>query len=86
MNWLEAGPLAVIQDNNNLRGERAVSGFDVPQRLIVSYVYDLPFGKGKHFLGNANPVLDRLVSGWGINGISTFQDGFPLTAHPPLPT
>ena len=53
MSWLEAGPLAGIQDNNNLRGERAVSGFDVAHRVIVSYVYDLPFGKGKQFLAES---------------------------------
>ena len=79
MSWLEAGPLAGLQDNNNLRQERAVSGFDVPQRLIVSYVYDLPMGKGKRLLGNVTGAADRLTSGWGINGISTFQAGFPLT-------
>jgi hypothetical protein len=79
MNWLEAGPLATIQNNNNLRGERAVSGFDVPHRVIVSYVYDLPFGKGRKFLSGASGIGDKLISGWGLNGISTFQAGFPLT-------
>ncbi len=79
MNWLEAGPLAGIQDNNNLRAERAVSGFDVPHRLIVSYSYDLPFGKGKTFLPDVGGFAGKLVSGWGVNGISTFQSGFPLT-------
>jgi hypothetical protein len=79
MGWLEAGPLAGIQNNNNLRGERAVSGFDVPHRVIVSYVYDLPFGKGRKFLSSASGIGDKLISGWGINGISTFQAGFPLT-------
>jgi hypothetical protein len=81
MNWLEAGQLANIQNNYNLQGERAVSGFDVPQRLIVSYSYDLPFGKGRHFLSGASGFSDKLVSGWGINGISTFQAGFPLTLN-----
>lgn len=81
MNWLEASQLATIQDNNNLRQERAVSGFDVPQRLVVSYVYDLPMGKGKKFLGNATGLADKVTSGWGINGISTFQRGFPLTLN-----
>ena len=79
MGWLEAGPLAGIQNNNNLRGERAVSGFDVPQRLVLSYVYDLPVGKGKKFGTNLNPIAEKVLGNWGINGISTFQDGFPLT-------
>jgi Carboxypeptidase regulatory-like domain len=79
--WLEASQLANIQNNNNLQAERAVSGFDVPQRLLVSYSYDLPFGKGRQFLGGVSGIADKLVSGWGINGISTFQEGFPLTLN-----
>ena len=79
--WLEASQLANIQNNNNLQAEKAVNGFDVPQRLLVSYTYDLPFGKGRQFLGSVHGVADKLVSGWGINGISTFQEGFPLTLN-----
>jgi hypothetical protein len=81
MSWLEAGQLANIQNNNNLQAERAVSGFDVPQRLIISYSYDLPFGKGGRFLSGVSGFSDKLISGWGINGISTFQAGFPLTLN-----
>jgi Carboxypeptidase regulatory-like domain len=79
MSWLEAGPLAGIQNNNNLGQERAVSGFDAPHRLILSYVYDLPFGKGRRFLTGLHPFAEHILGGWGINGISTFQAGFPLT-------
>ena len=81
MSWLEASQLANLQDNNNLRLERAVSGFDVPYRLILSYVYDLPMGKGQRFLGGVSGVGGKLISGWGLNGISTFQKGFPLTLN-----
>jgi Carboxypeptidase regulatory-like domain/TonB dependent receptor len=77
--WLEApGGIAGIQDNNRLDLERAVSSFDVPHRLVISYVVDLPFGKGKRFLPNVNPLLDRIVGGWGLNGVSAFQSGYPL--------
>ena len=44
--WLETN-VGAIQDNNNLQGERSLSSQDVPQRLVVSYVLDLPFGQGK---------------------------------------
>ena len=44
--WLETS-VGAIQDNNNLRGERSLSSQDVPQRLVISYVLDLPFGQGK---------------------------------------
>ena len=50
----------------------------MPHRFILSYVLDLPFGQGKRFLGGVTGIAGKLVSGWGINGISTFQSGFPL--------
>lgn len=84
--WLEreSGGTGGIQDWNNLRGERSLSSFDVPQRLVVSYAFDLPIGNGKRFLGALSGVPDKLVSGWGFEGITTFQSGLPLrlTATP----
>ena len=75
--WLEPG-VGEIQDNNNLRGERSLSSQDVPQRLVISHVLDLPFGKGKKYLGGAEGILDKIVRGWGIDGVTIFQRGFPL--------
>jgi hypothetical protein len=76
-NWLEAAT-GSIQDFNNLRGERSLSSQDVPQRLVISYVLDLPFGHGKKYLSGFNGPMDKVVSGWGIDGVTTFQKGFPL--------
>ena len=68
----------VIQDYTNLRAERSYLSFDVPQHLVVSYILDLPFGRGKRFLGNTGEALDRAIGGWNISGINTLQSGFPL--------
>lgn len=76
--WLEQSGPAAIQNFNNLRGEKSVASFDVPHRLVVSYVLDLPFGKGQKLLGNISGVADKFVSGWGVNGVYTAQSGFPL--------
>ncbi len=67
-----------IPNNNNIRAGRSLADFDVSQRLVLSYVVDLPFGKGQRFMNNKTGVAGKLVSGWGINGITTFQSGFPL--------
>ena len=75
--WLETG-VGGIQDNYNSRGERSLSSQDVSQRMVISYVLDLPFGHGKKFLGSAAGHIDKIVSGWGIDGVTTFQKGFPL--------
>ena len=44
----------------------------------MSYVLDAPIGKGKRFLSNVSGAADKLVSGWGIGGVTIFQRGFPL--------
>ncbi|SEG37160.1 Carboxypeptidase regulatory-like domain-containing protein [Bryocella elongata] len=50
-----------------------------PQVLTVNYSYQLPFGKGKAFLGSSNDFVDKLVSGWQVSGISVFQNGQPFS-------
>jgi len=76
--WLEAGGDGAIQDWNNLKGEKSLSSQEVGQHLIVSYVLDVPFGKNKKYLNNLPPAADKIVGGWGIDGVTTFQDGFPV--------
>ncbi len=51
---------------------------DVPQNVVLSYSYELPFGKGKNLLNNSSGIIGHLVGGWSINGITTFQSGQPL--------
>ena len=75
---VESHTEGVIQDYTNLRAERSYVSFDVPQRLVISYILDLPVGKGKRFLGNADGLFNSVVSGWNATGINTFQSGFPL--------
>jgi len=76
--WLDATGTAGYQDYNNPGGEYANSSFDARQRLVVSYVYPLPIGKGKQFLSNLNPVVNGLIGNWGVEGITTLQKGLPL--------
>ena len=45
---------------------------------MVSYVLDLPFGHGKKYLSGLNGFAGAAVSGWGLDGVTTFQRGFPL--------
>jgi Carboxypeptidase regulatory-like domain len=55
-------------------GQRAVSDFDRTHRFVVSYNYDLPVAR---LLRGHGP--SRLVNGWAVNGVSTFQSGTPIT-------
>lgn len=72
-----------VQDWYNLRAERSVSESDQPQNFILNAVYELPFGRGKHFLGNMPGFADKFVGGWKITSILTEQSGFPLTLTAP---
>ncbi len=57
---------------------KVISDLDVPHRLSLSAIYELPFGKGKPFLSEAGPVLEAIVGGWQLQGVFTYQSGFPI--------
>jgi hypothetical protein len=67
-----------IQEFLKARLEKSLASFDAAQRLVISYVVDMPVGKGKKLFHNVHGAGDKLLSGWGIAGISTFQTGLPL--------
>jgi len=75
------GSKGYIQDFNNLHNERSIMGYNAPNRLVVNYVLDLPFGKGQKFGDGWSGVGGALASGWAFNGITTFQSGFPLAIN-----
>jgi hypothetical protein len=79
VSWLEQGGISPtsFQDYNNRRLDRSINGFDSPQRLVVAYTTELPFGKGKKWLNGAHGI-NSIFSGWGINGIYTAESGQPL--------
>ncbi|MFN7544676.1 MAG: TonB-dependent receptor domain-containing protein [Acidobacteriota bacterium] len=55
--------------------DKGRSTFDVPHRFVTSFVYDLPFGRGKKFGSNMSKALDFVVGGWQTNGILTLAQG-----------
>jgi len=74
----DSGGEGVYQDYTNPRGERALYSTNIPNRLVINYILNLPFGPGQRFAGNANPVISRAISGWSLSGVTTLQSGAPL--------
>ncbi len=74
--WL--GSFSSLQDPNKPQLERSLSTFDIPQVFQFSYSYDLPFGRGRAFLGNMPRALDMIIGGWTTNGIWRISAGRPL--------
>jgi hypothetical protein len=74
--WLPGG--SSIQDYQNLRNEKSLSGFDVPQRFVGSFDYQLPIGRGRALGKSMNRVLDGVIGGWELSGIISAQSRTPL--------
>src|SRR5450631_672464 len=58
---------------------RGLSDFNAFHQINANLVYQLPFGKGQRFAGNAGPLLNELVGGWHVSGIFRWTSGFPIT-------
>ncbi len=72
------GSNAFSQITNNQRAWRGPSDFDVPQRVVFSWVYELPFGKGKPFLTDG--AMSKVFGGFQVAGSYTYAAGRPFTA------
>ena len=67
-----------FMDNHNTKLDYGPSDFDVDQRFVSSFVYDLPIGRGKKIATGINRAEDLVIGGWELTGIATFQTGFPF--------
>ncbi len=80
-----------LQDPNNPKSERSLSTFDIPAMLKLSYVYDLPLGRGKYFWSDMPRWVDGIIGGWKTSGTWQIRSGWPLQffvsgGGVPLPT
>jgi hypothetical protein len=66
------------QNFYNRRADRSVSLQDVSQRFVFSYIWELPFGRGRALGSSWSHLTDAFLGGWQLNGIVTFQSGLPL--------
>ena len=69
-----------IQQIYNIRADRSVSAFDVPQNIVATYNYQLPIGRGK-MINVDNRLLDLLVGGWEYSGFIRLNSGSNYTVN-----
>jgi hypothetical protein len=80
---LTRGATASSSDSSNpntLRNEaldKGPSGFDIRNAIKFNWIYELPFGPGKHW-APGNAIAKRVVGGWQISGVARLQSGTPL--------
>jgi len=72
-----------LQDARNRRANRGLWSADARHRFTLSSLYELPFGSKKHYWAGVSGVAGKLVSGWQLGAIVTFQTGQPITVTLP---
>ncbi len=68
-------------DVRNFRLDRAISDFDNTHVLVSNAVWELPFGRGRAWAGNAPGWANHFIGGWTLTGIFTYQSGEPFTLN-----
>ena len=72
----------VLQNPRDRRSLRSIAPGSYPHSLVVYYLAELPFGKGKRFL-NHGGLIGRLVGGWQISGVQRYRSGQALSPFIP---
>jgi hypothetical protein len=70
-----------VQDPWNVSQEKGYVGADIANRFVASYLYQLPYGHGKHFGSTASRPLDMILGGWELSGITMIHGGEHETAY-----
>lgn len=73
-----------FRDQRNPGLEYGNSDVDVRHHFVISYAYELPFGKGKAFGGNASGFLNQVIGNWQIAGITSLSSGNYFTVSDPF--
>jgi outer membrane receptor protein involved in Fe transport len=69
------------QDTFNRKVEKSLSPYDIPQNLVMSFTYQLPWGPGGRWLQKG--VASQILGGWGVSGILNYMSGTPISVTAP---
>jgi hypothetical protein len=73
------GTGSFTQNNRDLHERRGPSDFDTRHRFVASYIYELPFGKGRAYVNKG--AVSEVLGGWRISGLANIRSGRPFTAR-----
>jgi hypothetical protein len=76
--WSKYMEASQYLNQDDLRPTEVISDQDFPHRVSLSGIYELPFGKGRPWLANSGSVVSRVVGGWQVSGIYSYQSGAPI--------
>lgn len=70
--------LGAVQNQYDRRADKAVASQDTPHNLRISYIYELPVGRGKSFLPNLPTAVNAVIGNWKVSALHTYVSGTPL--------
>jgi hypothetical protein len=76
--WSKNMEATELQNAADPRPSEVISAIDRTHRFTVSFIWELPFGRGRALGGNASRALNLLFGGWQLNGVVQRQSGAPL--------
>ncbi len=68
-------------DPRNYNSSYTNASWDIRHNFTTAFNYDIPFGRGKRYGANINPVVNALIGGWALNGTLTLHSGQPFTVR-----
>jgi len=77
---IDIGAYSVPQNPRSLKAERGPAEFDITHRLVVSYIYELPWGRTRRWGQSWSRAANLALGDWQVSGIHVVQGGLPLTA------
>ncbi|MFZ0517683.1 MAG: carboxypeptidase-like regulatory domain-containing protein [Acidobacteriaceae bacterium] len=73
-----------ITNSFNPKTNLASSDYDIRNLLTGDFIYQLPFGRGMRYASEVNRVVNTVIGGWTLSGITRWSSGLPFTVTPPL--
>jgi hypothetical protein len=62
----------------NIAADKGISNYNQPLNNTLSLIWELPFGKGRHFAANASGIAQGIIGGWQLTAIETAASGLPV--------
>ena len=81
LEYYPGGTDANPQNIHNLAAEKASTSFDVKLIDVTGVLYQVPFGKGRQYGANMNPVAEAVLGGWEVNAFDTAHTGTPININ-----
>jgi hypothetical protein len=67
------------RDKNNLGLDKTYAAFDATHVVNANFIWQLPVGRGRRWLGDGGAIVNGLLGGWQLNGIVGYSSGLPFT-------